>query len=112
MQSQSKSQEMPNVLDFGHSGVAPFHSVCTPSRGTGEKGEMRMRWGFSSSVDRREGGTGSRSDAAGAREDRANLSRSIDAVIRALNFIRSAAQPPVQHVPNVAFFATRRLHAS
>ena len=40
--------------------------------------------------------------------DRPNLSRSIDAVIRALNFIRSAGRS-VQHVPNVAFFATRRL---
>ena len=68
-----------------------------------------MRWDFSSSVDRREGGTGSGS-RRGGREDRANLSRSIDAVIRALNFIRSAAQPPVvQHVPNVAFFGAMLL---
>ena len=39
MQNQSKSREMPYVLDFGHSGVAPFHSVCTPSRHRRERGD-------------------------------------------------------------------------
>ena len=68
--------------------AAPFLPPhCYTPRTRIGSAERRMRWGFSSSV----GGTGSRA-GAGGRARGPNLSRSIDAVIRALNFIRSAVR--------------------
>ena len=83
-----KSQMLWAVVAVAVGDSAPFLPPhrCTPRTRIGSA-ERRMRWGFSSSV----GGTGSRA-RAGGRARGPNLSRSIDAVIRALNFIRSAVR--------------------